>query len=848
MAPSFRRCLIAAVAPSLASLDAAGTPLQDFNGLRTTAPIEATRIDIMDTGGCTLRLRAYGDGMVRVQAAPPGAGFPPDEDTLMIERHDLGGTLRLTSEDETSLHVTTGRIGISITKSPLRLSFRDATTGRVLLSDASGIDFGREALGYHFAPDPAEQFIGWGQKRLALQEALFLRGRIERRNYGEDGYPGRGSQGVLIVPFFISSKGYGLFANSTYPNEARFGGDAGEFCLRFETGGESAPADYVFILGPTPAEVLDRYTQLTGRPRLPPKSIFGLHLSDNDPRLPDNKPIDEHWWRTMVANHRAAGFPLDHMVFDNDWRAAAPGPDAAIGAWSGSQFDWEPTRYPEPQAFRRWYDAAGLTLTVDLNLNNCDDSAGWCRSFNVLPEATSPARNSLPDYSNPVTRAWLWQLLWDKAFDPALGYPGDAIWLDESDGVYVPDTTVLANGRTWREMKNYYFFLTAYAAVAEGWDDVEGGTTPGIGEAKRPHVWIRGGTAGMQRYASHWTGDIDFTERFYRGQIIGMQASGLAGFPYFNHDAGGFGANAKDPTMEGSLEGPDDAYYVQWGMAFGSFTPIWRPHGYGYPRWPLNRNTLCQEAFRRYATLRYELMPYIYTLAHEAHERGLPMARPLPLVYPTTGDAWLPGNQLQYHWGDALLVAPPPQITAGDVAHDVWFPPAASWYDFWTGERLSVAASGGNHRVTSRSGFLPVFVRAGAIVPRQKFALSTAWLSDAHLTLDVYAGADGSFTLIEDDGVSERFRTRGEIRRTRIELQDGPVSRLIVGAASGTFRGASAARDLVVRVHGLRDKPRRISVDGQTSEHLSGWLPEARVLTITVPRRLVTATLALEWQ
>ena len=87
-------------------------------------------------------------------------------------------------------------------------------------------------------------------------------------------------------------------------------------------------------------------------------------------------------------------------------------------------------------------------------------------------------------------------------------------------------------------MRNYYFFLTAYAAVAEGWDNVEGGVPAGIGEAKRPWIWIRGGGSGMQRYASHWTGDIEFSTNFWKGNIIGMQASGLAGFPYYNHDAG----------------------------------------------------------------------------------------------------------------------------------------------------------------------------------------------------------------------------------------------------------------------------------------------------------------------
>jgi alpha-D-xyloside xylohydrolase len=491
--------------------------------------------------------------MIRVQAALPGQAFFPDDHYPMIERHDLGGAIRLVSDSASQLVLSTGPITVTVSKKPLRLSFAGAD-GRSLLSDADGVRLDAKSLIYDFRADPAEKFLGFGMERLALQERLSLAGRVVRNNYSEHGFPGRGSQGVLIVPFYLSQKGYGLFANTTFPNEGRFG-VKGSYSLRFETRGHPAQADYVFILGPRPADILDRYTLLTGRPRLPQKSIFGLHLSDNEPWDRTHPVVDDGWWRMQVAKHRAAGFPLDHMVYDNDWRAAAPGPKGKVGQWGGSQFAFDPTRYPDPAAFRTWYDAQGLTLTLDFNLNNANDSAGWQTRFNLPVKDTSKANadkpndsnsDSYPDYSLPATREWVWRLFWTKAFDPALKYPGDGIWLDESDAIWpntiAPDT-LIGNGRPWFEMQNHYFFLNAQAVVGEGWDNEEKGELPGIGEAKRPHVWIRGGSAGMQRYASTWTGDIDFTEDFYHGHIVGLQASGLAGFPYFNHDAGGFAAN-----------------------------------------------------------------------------------------------------------------------------------------------------------------------------------------------------------------------------------------------------------------------------------------------------------------
>jgi alpha-D-xyloside xylohydrolase len=847
------RCLLLLLLLALSPVAAA--TLGDYARHQTTASPAAV---VVTTGaGETLRLRAYGDQMVRVQAARPGEKLFPDDLYRMIERHDHGGSLRIVSDSAEKLVLTTGPVVVTVSKKPLRLAFADAS-GRPLLADAEGIRLDPKAIVYDFTPDPAEKLLGFGQERLSLQETFTLEGRVVKNNYSDKGFPGRGSQGVLIVPFHMSQKGYGLFANSMFPHEGNFGAN-GTYRLRFDTAGHPAQADYVFILGPKPADILDRYTLLTGRPRLPQKSIFGLHLSDNEPWSHEFPVVDYTWWQNQVAKHHAAGFPLDHLVYDNDWRAASPLPGGKVGQWGGSQFAFDAKRYPDPAAFRRWYDAAGLTLTLDLNMNNANDSVGWRPEFNLpvapkaLANAASNYSDSYPDYSNPATREWIWRMFWDKAFDPALKYPGDAIWLDESDAIWwgtVPPEARIANGRPWFEMQNYYFFLTADAVVGEGWDNAERGQTPGIGEAKRPHVWIRGGSSGMQRYATHWTGDIDYTAAFYHGHIIGLQASGLAGFPFFNHDAGGFGSNKKNPDPLAHADGPTNDYYIQWGCAFGSFTPYWRIHGYGKPRWPANRDQASQDAFRRYATLRYELMPYIYTLAHEAHATGLPMARPLPVAFPDAPEAWNPNNHYSYLWGDAFLVAPGLQIDGTDAEQTTWLPPApGGWYDYWTGALLPADT---RHTFTSRFGVLPLFVKAGSIIPRQNYALSTRFLSDKHLTLDVYTGADGRFLLREDDGVTERFRTRGELRTTPIGYRHADRA-FALAPAQGTYEGASPTRTYHLRFHGLAEIPAALRLDGgklglapaapsahaAVTEPTAWWDASARLLHVRLPSRPV---------
>jgi autotransporter-associated beta strand protein len=833
-------------------------PLGNYvSHLTTTSP---AAIVITDSNGNLLRLRPYGSNMIRVQAST-SASFSPDDRYLMVENHNLGGSLSIMSNSSSALVIANGSIRLTVSKNPLRLSYADAD-GNPLVSDANGIDLNAATMTYNFTPDDSEKIIGYGQKRLALQDTFQLAGRTERRNYGEEGYPGRGAQGVLCIPFYMSSKGYGFFANTTFPHEGRFNTN-GEYNFRIEIKNLATPeADYFFIYGPKPADILDHYTLLTGRPRMPRKAIFGLQLSDNEPSQPT---INQDWWQNNVTAHLNAGFPLDHMVFDNDWRAASPLEGGVVGQWGGSQFAFDPGRYPNPPSFRDWYDEKGLTLTLDLNLNNCNDSEGWQPSYNIPPyKVSNPPKasdTSDPDYSNPATRSWLWKLFWDKALNPALGYPGDAIWLDESDGIWRHDNQLLANGRPWWEMKNYYFFLTAYAAVAEGWDNVEGGTTPGIGEAKRPWIWIRGGSPGMQRYASHWTGDIEFSTNFWKGNIISMQASGLAGFPYYNHDAGSFGSsnstNNPDPDPDAYITGPNDHYYIQWGCALGSFSPIWRPHGYGRPRWPMNRNAECQEAFRRYATLRYEMMPYIYSLAHDSHSSGLPMARPMALAFPDSPEAWDREQEYQYMWGDSMLVVPNFHLKGNDEIRTAWLPPAVDWYDFWTDQPVNIGPGGGFHTFNARFGFLPIFVKAGAIIPYQDFALTTAFLSDTNLTLDVYSGDSGTFTLTEDDGITERFRTRSERRITQFTYAEpGGIPTFNIGAAGGTYLNASANRSYLVRLRGVKGRPQQVTVDGtpvsvQTAPLPAGtttaaaWDSENRLLLLRIAPRAVTSPVAI---
>ena len=733
--------------------------------------------------GNRISLKAYTGQVIRVQAAKQGEEFFKDDHYEMVASHQMTG--QFTSAEKSDLfEITTGHVngpGIRIFKAPFKIEFYNRATNTPYLKDNEGIKWVGSNITAAFVADKDEHFCGMGHQSFGLVPTLDLKGQTARCNYGDfdfnedkgskDGWAG---QAFLTVPFFLSSKGYGVFVNSTFPHEFNFG-KGNTYQFKIDTRGFKGQMDYFFIQGPQFKSILERYTNLTGKPRLPQKSMFGLQLSDKG--TPDNEGAQ--WWKNKVKAHRDAGYPLDHVVNDNRWRAGT-------GAWSGSWFEWDKTRYKDPKEYAQWCKANGLTVTLDLNRNITSASEGYKPAYNLHNvEGNVREPFSVPDYSSKEVRNWLWSLFWKKSLNPALQYPGDAIWMDEIDEMAnIPDSSICADGKSWAENRNAYPFLVAKAVVQEGWDNENRNTPAGIGEVERPFAWCRGMLAGGQRYATHWSGDLKCNYNWMKQTIRGMQTSGLSGFPYFNHDAGGFRA-----------PGPDDGMYIQWALAMGSFSPIWRPHGMGENRrWPLDRSKVCQDEATKYATLRYQMMPYIYSMAYQAYATGTPMARAMVVDYQNQPAAWT--HDQQYMWGDAMLVAP--NTSSRDSVLSVWLPAGQNWYSFWNDKKYK---GGQVVQFPAKFGELPVFVKEGAIIPKHQYAKSTFWIQPETLILDVYAGKNGSYTLYEDDGVTERYKTKNEKRFTEI-LYNDKTRQVTVKAARGKYNNAPENRTYQIVFHG----------------------------------------------
>ena len=758
----YRGCRALATAPALLAFLWSGHSFaqQQVGNYSSHAP-EGRSVVVTGTSGERIRVTPYGDYIVRVQAVQNGDDFYADDRYEMVERHDWDGTLAVVEADS-SLELSTAAVDgilISIDKQPLRFSFAHQSDETPVLVEQGGVSWSGNTITESFSLTAGEHFAGLGHEAYGRIRNLDRRGTSLRVQSG--------SEGACVVPFYVSSRGYGVFLNTTFTHTVNLGQN-NAYSLTIDGEGYGGQMDYFFIGGPTLTQVVDRYTQLTGRPRLPQRSIFGLHLSDKSD--PDNN--GEQWWKGMITEHRAAGYAFDHQVNDNAWRAS----NEAISGQKNSWFEFRRDRFPDPAEYKQWCDENGVTVTLDLNRPGIPLNPSWSNAYSI--QGTSDC----PDFTNPATVDWIWNLFFSNALDPTLGYPGDAIWLDEFDYPDHNHSTTLSNGKRWAEESINYHLDLLKACVDTGWD-------PAIGEAKRPYFWSRGITAGAQRWGTYWTGDIDGNWEDMAYQVKAMQSAGISGFPYFNHDAGAH----FQPTVN------EDNLYRQWDMAFGSFTPIWKPHGPGHKRWPLQRNAACQDTARTYITHRYQMIPYIYSYAHVAQQTGIPMARPMFLDDQDNPTAW--ERDMQYLWGAEMLVAP--NCSDGGNNVSVWLP-QGNWYYFWDDTKYTGDTT---ENINAATGELPVFVREGAIIPAAPFASSTFFIPQDILLVHAYTGTDGApFRLYEDDGVTERFRTAGELRTTDLRYieQDLVVQ---IGSARGTYADAPSSRSYQVVYHGLTDAP-----------------------------------------
>ena len=549
--------------------------------------------------------------------------------------------------------------------------------------------------------------------------------------------------------------------------------------------------DYYFVYGPNLDQVVAGYRTLTGAAPMMPRWAFGLWQSRERYRTAQGL-LD------VVNGFRTRGIPFDNIVQDwFYWKG---------DAWGSHQFD--PARFPDPEGMiRTLHDQYHTHLMISVwpkfysGTANFDEmlSRGFLYRRTLREDAHDWVHFPYAFYDafNPAAGKLFWTQMERELFRKHV----DGWWLDASE----PDLT----SNPTLEGQRTYVHPTALgpgARVLNGYPLVNAGAVYNGQRAAAPDqrvfILTRSGFAGQQRYASAvWSGDTSSTWTAMRKQITAGLNFCLSGVPYWTMDIGGFSVPRRfapnqgdDSNGEPVFGKPVDANVEEWRelntrwFEFGAFVPLMRVHGQ-YPYREMwffgGEQHPAYQAQLKFDRLRYRLLPYVYSLAGAVTHEGGTIMRPLVMDFP--GDAKAREIGDQYLFGPALLVSPVTEHKAR--SRSVYLPTAAGWYDFWTGAAL---AAGQTIDAPAPYDAIPVHVRAGAIVPFGPELQYAGEKPADPITLLVYGGADGAFTLYEDDGLTYGYE-KGAFARIPLRWDEAQRT-LTIGAREGSFPGMLAAR------------------------------------------------------
>jgi alpha-D-xyloside xylohydrolase len=721
-----------------------------------------------------IRLDFCTDSTVRLRYAP--SSIPPDAPSAMLTGQFAGVSYRA-EESDGAVTFHTGALRVEIVQEPFQIRIRNAQGKIVWETRALDIEGLRRPefqwnpsqqrwIFYHRYAYPLGHIDYGGRQRaffsldLRYDEHLYGfgedYGRLDKRNtfqtlWNQEAFGNASPAAYKKIPFYLSTRGYGLFLHTAHAIRVH-AGDLEHTALSAIVDDITA-LDLFIIAGETFREILPGYTAITGAPTLPPQWTFGLWMA----RISYNRQAQVE---EIAAQLRERAIPCDVIHIDTDWYK---------NDWE-CDLEFSQEKFPDPagmmarlkeQGFRvslwQWPNMV-ITSTMFAEAHAGGYLAKRTNGQPYLFTGFQPDAGFI-DYSNPAAVEWI-KGKFRKLF--ALGVA--AIKVDFGEGP--PPDAVYHNGGS-AAMHNLYPLLYGGAIF----DVTE--ETQGQGKAV---IWARAAWAGSQRYPIHWSGDGIARYEDLAAVVRAMLSFGLSGFPFYSHDIGGFSGL------------PDATLYIRWAQ-LGFFTSHVRTHGTP-PREPWEFGEQAESIFRRYAELRYRLLPYIYSEAVEATRASLPMA--VPLLIDWSDDPTTYAIEDQYRFGRSLLVAP--ILDAGD-SRRVYLP-AGDWFDYWT-----KAHHTGERWLTVHAPLetLPLFVRGNHVLAYAPLAQHTDALTLDPLTLELYAPTTGTYTIHREDKPAIEVRWWRDEGSLHIEVQGAPGAvevvvytldeRKLTGRAAGDSNG-----------------------------------------------------------
>jgi alpha-glucosidase len=667
------------------------------------------------------------------------------------------------SDDRDTINFRTEAIILLLNKEDSSLCFKNQE-GVIINEDEKGLStswIGEQVTCYKKMQE-GERFVGLGEKT----------GSLDRRgsgyqNWTTDSYGYHAGQDPLYcsTPFYIgihSGLVYGIFFDNSHKTFFNFGASNNRFSSFSADAGEM---NYYFISGSTVAEVIQSYTFLTGTIELPPLWSLGYQQCRYS-YYPDKEV------NSLARTFIEKDIPADTIVLDIHYMDKY------------KIFTWDKDNFADPKAMLAELRSQGFHVVV-----MCDpgikieegylpyDEGVTKDVFIKYPDGSNysgqvwPGWCHFPDFTNPAARQW-----WGDQFKQYTDLGIEGFWNDMNEiatwGQMLPENMIFdfeGYKATTRRGRNLFGFLMARSTYEGAKKNLHG---------KRPFNLTRSGFSGVQRYGAVWTGDnVSYDEHMLLGVRI-VNSMGLTGIAFAGYDIGGFVGEASTKL------------FARW-IAIGTFSPFFRGHTMINTRdhepWSFGEEV--EQIARNFIKLRYKLLPYIYSLFHEASIAGMPIQRSLAINY--THDPKIYDHQFhnQYLFGPSILVAP---VESTKEITKVYLPDS-DWYCFYTGIPYT-----GNQELFVECPIhrLPIFVKAGSILPTQLALGNTSQKSHISIT-HIYFGGESTFVHYEDDGETYRHET-GDYFKRKISYNPAE-NKILFEQAEGNFN--PFYKDLKIVLH-----------------------------------------------
>lgn len=756
------------------------TTKQSWSTIGAVQAIQSDERQILfNCGDPSVTISILAPNLIRVRVAPTGK-FLPRRSWAVAQPNEHWPTVPFDLQEQANtVEIKTEQLRLVVNRNPFRLQCFDSA-GQPFAQDAEpAVGWRAGAVAGWKQIEADEHFYGFGERTGLLDKLAEVKTSwtVDALDYGvltDNMYQ--------AIPFFMALRpgvGYGLFFNSTFWSQFDMGAEH-PGVWRMET--QSNELDYYIIYGPEPAKILNTYTHLTGRMPLPPRWSLGYHQCRWSYESQDIV-------REIAHEFRQRRIPCDVIHLDIDYMDGY------------RVFTWSPKRFADPKGLldelkRDGFKAVtivdpGVKYEPEADYEVFDEGLNndyFVRKTNgqLFHGYVWPDKAVFPDFLRPEVRDWWgnWHKtltslgiagIWNDMNEPAMddrpfGDPGNKIWfpMDAPQGP-TNETT------THAEAHNLYGLTMAQASY-QGLEQLR--------PTERSFVLTRSGYAGIQRWSAVWTGDNQSLWEHLEMSLPMLSNLGLSGVAFVGADIGGFAGNA---TAE---------MFARW-MQVGMLYPLMRGHSAlstaRHEPWVFGDKV--ENICREYIGLRYQLLPYIYTLFWEAATTGAPILRPLLYHFPNDPKTYALSDQVML--GSSLLAAP---IYRPGVEYRSVYLPEGRWYDWWSGEAFDGSTHILAHAPLER---MPLYVRAGSIIPMAPVMQYVDERPLDQLTLRIWKGT-GEFTYYEDDGHSFDYKTGAFSTTTYRVRSEGEQTIVEIGERQGNWTPDS--RQIIVEVVGVGEQ------------------------------------------